>query len=232
MIITIITIIICLIVVLLASLYYWCKDPIIYKYDSFLPGPKIVLITATHGDELAPHNAVIKYLKSHKIKKGKLSFIIVNKCGILFNDREQGIINPFNDINRNYGKNKYINNIIEQHIDDATLVVDFHESIDYDYIVDHKKPTGIGNSMMYNNNYIDVENVINDINIKYKGPQWTSYNMTRNQRFGDIDGSLSNYCDNKNINYILVETTKKDDYNRRLQITKDILEYIFYKYLT
>ena len=85
---------------------------------------------------------------------------------------------------------------------------------------------------MYNNNYMDVEDIVNDINIKYKGPQWTSYNMTRNQDFGDVDGSLAKYCDMQNINYLLIETTKKDSYIRRQKITTRILDYIYYKYLT
>lgn len=232
MIITIITIIISLTVIILASLYYWCKTPIIHEYKSDISGPKIVIVTGTHGNELAPHYKITEYFSNKKISKGSIKLIIVNKCGILFKDRQQGIINPFNDINRNYGKNKYINSIIEKHINDATLVVDFHESIDYDYIVDHKKPAGIGNSIMYNNNYIDVEDIVNDINIKYKGPQWTSYNMTRNQDFGDVDGSLAKYCDMQNINYLLIETTKKDSYIRRQKITTRILDYIYYKYLT
>ena len=116
MIITIITIIITLIIIVLACLYYWCSSPIIEEYDSNTPGPKIVILSGTHGNELAPHYAAVDYFNNHNIKKGSVTIIIVNKCGILFNDREQGLINPFNDINRSYEKNHVLNKNIEKYI--------------------------------------------------------------------------------------------------------------------
>ena len=226
MIITIIIIIITLIVLVLACLYYWCKTPIVYEYKSGRPGPNIVIITGTHGNELAPHYKIVEYFSNKKISKGSIKLIIVNKCGILFKDREQGIINPFNDINRDYGMNKDINNIVEKYIEHATLVVDFHESTKYD------TEGGLGNTLTYNNNYMDVEDIITDLNVQYKGPNWRAYNNTRNHKYGDLKGTLNWYCNEKNINYILVETSKKDSYLRRQKITNRILEYIYYKYLT
>ncbi len=219
MIITIITIIISLTITILACLYYWCSTPIINEYNSNIPGPKIVIISATHGNELAPHYAAVDYFNNHKISKGSVTLIIVNKCGILFNDRQQGIINPYNDINRKYGSDEKINNIIEKYINDATLVVDFHESIKYD------QEGGLGNTIYYNNSYLDVEHLINEINTTYKGPQWVSYN-------GYLPGALSWYCKKRDINYMLIETCKKDSYIRRQKITHTILKYIYYKYLT
>tara|TARA_B100001093_G_scaffold337518_1_gene322303 strand:- start:422 stop:1102 length:681 start_codon:yes stop_codon:yes gene_type:complete len=226
MIITIITIIISCTILVLAYLYYWCRSPIILEYDSNIPGPKIVIISGTHGNELAPHYAAIDYFNNHKINKGSIKLIIVNKCGILFYDREQGIINPFNDINRHYGMNNNINNIVEKQIDNATLVIDFHESTKYD------EEGGLGNTLTYNNNYMDVEDITNQLNVSFKGPTWRAYNNTRNYKYGDLKGTLNWYCTEKNINYILVETSKKDSYLRRQQITNTILEDIYYKYLT
>tara|TARA_B110000003_G_scaffold23614_2_gene22572 strand:- start:7346 stop:8005 length:660 start_codon:yes stop_codon:yes gene_type:complete len=219
MIITIITIIISLTITILACLYYWCSTPIINEYNSNIPGPKIVIISATHGNELAPHYAAVDYFNNHKISKGSVTLIIVNKCGILFNDRQQGIINPYNDINRKYGSGEKINNIIQKYINDATLVVDFHESIKYD------QEGGLGNTIYYNNSYSDVENLINEINTTYKGPQWVSYK-------GYLPGALSWYCKKRDINYMLIETCKKDSYTRRQKITHTILKHIYYKYLT
>ena len=226
MIITIITIIISLIIIILACLYYWCESPIVYEYKSNISGPKIVIITGTHGNELAPHYKIIEYFSDKKINKGSVQLIIVNKCGILFKDREQGIINPLNDINRDYGMNKNINNIIQKYLYDATLVIDFHESTKYD------EEGGLGNTLTYNNNYMDVEDIVTDINTSFKGPNWRSYNNTRNVGYGDMKGTLNWYCNENNINYILVETSKKDNYSRRQKITTQILNYIYYKYLT
>ena len=219
MIITIITIIISLTITILACLYYWCSTPIINEYNSNIPGPKIVIITATHGNELAPHYAAVDYFNNHTINKGSVTLIIANKCGILFYDRQQGVINPYNDINRKYGSDEKINNIIEKYINDATLVVDFHESIKYD------QEGGLGNTIYYNNSYLDVEHLINEINTTYKGPQWVSYN-------GYLPGALSWYCKKRDINYMLIETCKKDSYIRRQKITHTILKHIYYKYLT
>ena len=215
-----------MLIIVLASLYYWCKSPIIIEYDSTIPGPKIVILSGTHGNELAPHYAAVDYFNKHNIKKGSVTLIIVNKCGILFNDREQGLINPLNDINRLYGKNNTLNKYVEKYISDATLIIDLHESIKYN------EEGGLGNTIIYNNNYVDVENIITDLNIQYKGPNWRSYNNTRNYGKGDTKGTLNWYCNERNINYILVETCKKDSYIRRQKITTRILEYIYYKYLT
>ncbi len=226
MIITIITIIITLIIIVLACLYYWCSSPIIEEYDSNTPGPKIVILSGTHGNELAPHYAAVDYFNNHNIKKGSVTIIIVNKCGILFNDREQGLINPFNDINRSYEKNHVLNKNIEKYIQDATLVIDLHESIKYD------QEGGLGNTITYNNNYLDVEHLINKINTTYKGPQWTSYNTTRNYNFGYLPGALIWFCKKRDISYMLIETCKKDSYVRRQKITHTILQHIYYKYLT
>lgn len=226
MIITIITIIISLTITILACLYYWCSTPIINEYNSNIPGPKIVIISATHGNELAPHYAAVDYFNNHKISKGSVTLIIVNKCGILFNDRQQGLINPYNDINRSYEKNHKLNVYIEQYIKDATLIIDLHESIKYD------QEGGLGNSIYYNNNYLDVEHLINEINTTYKGPQWTSYSTTRNSNFGYLPGALIWYCKKRDINYMLIETCKKDSYIRRQKITHTILKHIYYKYLT
>lgn len=226
MIITITTIIITLIIIVLACLYYWCSSPIIEEYDSNTPGPKIVILSGTHGNELAPHYAAVDYFNNHNIKKGSVTIIIVNKCGILFNDREQGLINPFNDINRSYEKNHVLNKNIEKYIQDATLVIDLHESIKYD------QEGGLGNTITYNNNYLDVEHLINKINTTYKGPQWTSYNTTRNYNFGYLPGALIWFCKKRDISYMLIETCKKDSYVRRQKITHTILQHIYYKYLT
>ena len=226
MIITIITIIISLLIIVLASLYYWCKSPIIKEYDSNVPGPKIVILSGTHGNELAPHYAAVDYFNKYNIKKGSVTLIIVNKCGILFNDREQGLINPFNDINRLYGQNNTLNKYIENYINDATLIIDLHESIKYD------EEGGLGNTITFNNNFEDVELLVNRINTTYKGPNWRSYNTNRNYNYANLHGALIWYCQNKNINYMLIETCKKDSYIRRQKITHTILEYIYYKYLT
>ena len=51
---------------------------------------------------------------------------------------------------------KRLYNIIQKYINDATLVVDFHESIKYD------QEGGLGNTIYYNNSYSDVENLINE----------------------------------------------------------------------
>jgi len=86
-----------------------------------------------------------------------------------------------------------------------------------------------------NNRYGTDENITHDgnkINTTYKGPQWRSYNTNRNYNYANLHGALIWYCQNKNINYMLIETCKKDSYIRRQKITHTILEYIYYKYLT
>ena len=87
MIITIITIIITLMIIVLASLYYWCKSPIIEEYDSNVPGPKIVILSGTHGNELAPHYAAVDYFNNHNIKKGSER----HGRGLVFSISQDGI---------------------------------------------------------------------------------------------------------------------------------------------
>ena len=119
-------------IILIAILIYnLCNYPIVYIYDSLIPGPNIVFISATHGNELAPHYAIFEYLAQNKPIKGKITHISVNRCGILFNNREQGPFDVNKDINRNYGKNNNINKEIVKHIKHADLIIDFHESLKF-----------------------------------------------------------------------------------------------------
>ena len=220
-------IILILIIVTFTFLNSRCNNPVVSIYDSMMPGPNIVLLTATHGNELAPYYAVNAYLKTHKPFRGKLTHVVVNQCGIYFNDREQGIWNNKNDINRKYNSDNPINKKVIEIINKCDLVIDFHEAKDSNYY-----SKWIGNTITYNTNYIDTITLIEKLNNKFSNSNFMSYNASKFLDIDWIDGSLLQYTTKNHINYILIETNKKDSLSTRKDQTYLILDYIYSKYLT
>ena len=223
-----------LILIILVSLYdKVCEVPIIKEYDSLLPGPNIIFVTATHGNEYAPHYAVVEYLKHHHPRKGKLTHITVNRCGLFFNNREQGPFDINNDINRKYitsnNKNDInkINQTIMDNIKGDVLIIDFHESNKLHYHYSNY----IGNTITFNTNYTDVDKMIEILNNKYPGSKWCVGNTPQEDIPEDrIQDTLYDYCTDNGIRYILIETYRNGKLKTRMDHTETILNYIFDKY--
>ena len=70
---------------------YWSNKIQVKEFDSNNPGPHVLIIGSTHGDEPAGYHACIKlidYLSQHNLKQGKVTIIPKpNKLGLRFNSR-------------------------------------------------------------------------------------------------------------------------------------------------
>ena len=205
-----------------------CNKPIIKIYDSKKPGPYIIFISGTHGNELAPHYTINKYLQKYPPLIGKIKHITVNQCGILFNNREQGPFDFNKDVNRSYDSDNNLNKEIIKELQDSDLVVDFHESIGIHYF----NKEHIGNTITFNTNFIDVRNLIQLLNKKFYNTNWKSYNTHIFKDNDWINGSLVQYCSFNNINYILIESYKGYNLDYRKNQINTILTYLYIKYHT
>jgi predicted deacylase len=132
----------------LKQLYNYCENIAIYEYSTGLPGPTILIVSGSHGNESGPSAGLDDFVKELNttfknktlMKSGKLIIIpTLNKCGRKLNIRwkPQDILS-FNltnsDINRNYGKKadeeghcsitKKVQHIVDN---EATYILDFHE---------------------------------------------------------------------------------------------------------
>ena len=211
-------------VILLYVLYrYKCNQIIVDTQKGSMKGPHVIFITAVHGNEKGPYYAVKRYMKEHSIKKGKLTHIIVNICGLLTHNRENGILNI--DINRNFDNINYMNREILDIVKKGDYIVDFHESLKSSYNSKY-----IGNVIFYNKQYVDSMNMVSILNNKFDDESWIVSNQSKN-RFNFVNGTLLEYCYEKDIPYILIETSRNNALNVRVKQTDEILNYIYDKYL-
>ena len=139
-----------------------CTETKIYTLDSNKPGPTILIVAGTHGNEPAASYYFTNLIKSKYIPKSGKMIIIprVNDCALKINCRSVPLIGDINrkyyiDNNVNSGINRVngetikvngeINRINKQIIDiinsnNIDFVLDFHEGYDFHKI--NKKSLG------------------------------------------------------------------------------------------
>ena len=190
-----------------------CDDVKYYIYDSNVKGKTIIILGGTHGDEpagsYAIHNLMNDLNTKLKLKSGKLILIPdVNYCGLKLFNRNAPTVG---DINRQYLVNSddtnisKINQKIKSLINNADFVLDFHEA----YIFNKKYPNSLGSTLLPCKTKLSMniaKKIINDLNKTIK----TDYKKFDIVNDNDINGTLRDYCNILNKNYILVETTGKE----------------------
>lgn len=96
-----------------------------------LPGPSVLIVAGTHGNEPAGTNALLRLLRTVRLAKGRLVVVPrVNPCGLALGIRA----NPGDwlaDVNRNYPDGGRINRQIQQLVRTADWIVDLHEGWGY-----------------------------------------------------------------------------------------------------
>ena len=231
----IITSLIILLIILFIYTYYIsykiCNNELnYYIYDSKLPGPIIMIIGGTHGNEPAGTVAIKKLIENLnankiKIKRGKLILVPeVNYCGLKLGIR---FILGIGDLNRKYPKkigdkiNSPINKKIIELANNSDFILDFHEGWGWH----RKNKTSMGSSItpsVTNNSKQMAEIFLDTINKNIKNDNEKFVILTNDidllnlDRYGhsestEIPGSLRYYLNLINKDYILIETTGQDN---------------------
>lgn len=194
-------------------LYFTSANIDISRFDSGKPGEHILFISGTHGNEPSGFNALLRLqnrLKDINFKPIKGSITIIhnfNNLGYYTDNRYYSIVGKTIDLNRQYGKNFYLNKKIEKILKHHTLVIDFHEG--WGYI--RRDKNSIGSSLTP----IDIpekltNKIIKDLNHSISDKaKWWDINSGK-----VIPNSLRDYVSNKNKKYILVETSGQNNIQR------------------
>ena len=179
--------------------------------------PKVVILGSIHGNEPAGSHAIIKLnqlIKQKKIilKRGNLVLLpFFNSCGNTLNLRNFPSLSNSVDLNRSFYSKKSNFKMIEKLkkiVTNADMVLDLHEG--WGYNTSDRRSLGSGiypNRPRLNNLCQHLKRKLNN-NIHNKKKYFVTKPLPKemaNQK------SLSNYCLNKNINHILIETTGHND---------------------
>jgi hypothetical protein len=190
-------------------------NPIII--DSGIPGPNILFIGGTHGNEPSGTVGLDKVAKLFnnkqlKLKCGSLTILSkANKCGLMLNYRylPHELLN--NDLNRNYSTyhNEYSSGPISREIvklvSKNELVIDFHEAWGFHKLNSRSMGSGIYiNELTYGLGKIIQNKINNTITCDYKKF------IVDNKNDGKLK-TLQNHCKYKNKPYVLIETTGQNN---------------------
>lgn len=188
-------------------------EPIII--DSGIPGPVLLLIAGTHGNEPGGTVGLESFSKSDiKLLKGKIIILSkVNKIGLFLGTRYGfNALFPI-DYNRNYPSKKlqpvgdYVNYQVAKYVLGANFIIDFHEGWGFSNIEPKTMGSGIypsntnfaistGNKLL-----TTINNTIKDLDKKF----------TINFDSPRIPNTLDAFASAYNKNYILIETSGQND---------------------
>ena len=222
-----------LFIYILIKLYCdYCNNIQICVFDSGIPGATIVAMATIHGNEPAGSYAleeVVDMFTSGELKvtKGKVIILpCLNKGGRMLNMRYQPQqileLKFFNiDANRNYPKKGEYSS----KCDISTKVIDIVNKSNYVYdcheaygTLNKDGPNSMGNGIYPGNGQVSINlcnNIVKDINkIEYDTPSKTNIDYRTYQvveKWKDIEGSLRNYCNDHEINYVLIESPGQDN---------------------
>lgn len=205
-----------------------CNQLDIYTFSSDIPGPTMVAVAGSHGNE--PGGTVGLYSlihdlqqKKENVKQGTLIIIPeLNRCGLKLGIRylpqELLSLNMMtSDLNRNYANTDKeegrcnISKEVEQILTQADFVYDGHEGYDFTRLVPESMGSGIYPSVNEKAKQLSTHLTfaINQSHLLRNKEDYKKF-ITRDA-WSLIDGSLRKYCQTRNIPYILVETTGQND---------------------
>ena len=198
-----------MIILLWYLLYKWAIDITVDCIDSYEPGPTILMVGGTHGNEPAGKDALNRLLRENlKIKRGNLIIIPeANKSGGFLHSRWllHNWLHP--DLNRNYtdqGKEDISKKIID-HVHQADLIVDFHEAWGYR----NKNKDSMGSTLSYTTD--PSKHLANEIITQLNQTIDEDYKkFTVNEEIDDLL-TLRNYAGRCKKDYILMETTGQNN---------------------
>lgn len=201
-----------LIGVIVFLFWQWAVDVKIYSLDSGRPGPNVLVIAGTHGNEPAGRVAVQKWLDSCPTVKSGRVFVIpnVNKSGNFLGIRHMLQSPGAPDLNRNYtahGKDpvsRQVIDLIRRY--KIEYILDFHEGWGY-----HKmEEASVGSTLAPTTPEMRrlAKHIIAHLNKRFVKDDEKHF-MINGKR--DDKHTLRNYAYRNGVNYILVETTGQND---------------------
>lgn len=223
--------IIVLFVLLWYLLYKWAVDITIDTLDSYEPGPTILMVGGTHGNEPAGKYALNRLMESNiKLRRGNLIIIQeANKSGGFLHSRWllHNWLHP--DLNRNYtdqGKEEISKKIIEN-VHQADLIVDFHEAWGFR----NKNKDSMGSTLSYTTDQSKhlANEIIDQLN-QTIGEDYKKF--TLNDEIDDLL-TLRNFAGRCNKDYILMETTGQNNVQTietRINQNMTMINHILLKY--
>ena len=232
-----------IITILYALVYYQirakCNKVHVYTYDSEIPGPNVLLVASTHGNEPAGGvalNRLVSLIETGalQVKQGSLTIVpVVNGCGTNMDMRyqpHQMMILQSPDINRNYPVKRnqkakcYISQTIADLATQNDVVVDLHEGWGFNRVDASSMGSGIfpGHTPL---SQILAQTMALELNQNLEIPSAeestnpNKLNQMQAQDFQfrvlpdwpDVRGSLRWWCGQNNIDYVLLETSGQND---------------------
>ncbi len=197
-------------------IYHYATNIDVFTLDTNKPGPTVLMIGGTHGNEPAGTVWIEYFMKHHPmITRGKIIMVPrLNKLGLLLNQRY--VFHNINtDLNRNYpikdgeeGKDM-INKEMVRLIEHADFIIDFHEGwgfnrIDKISMSSGLYPSGTNKSVKIGNELLKgINQTIKDSKKHFIIDYIENSDLTLN--------TLRNHANYKKKNYILVETSGQND---------------------
>ena len=210
-----------IITILLISFLYYHQRPNVFVHDSGQPGPSVLVIGGTHGNEPAGAVAAFqlhKVLLQRSIQRGRVIIIPdANKWGLRMNIRylpaellSFGLLGKI-DLNRSYShrgeeSRTRISYQVEELVLESDWVIDLHEGYDFHQLNPQSMGSGIypGKTMLSKQMTHPLLDAVNQI-IQVPEYQFIS------KEWPDENGTLRMFCDEQDIHYTLVETSGQDN---------------------
>jgi predicted deacylase len=210
-----------IIAILLVSFLYYHQRPNVFVHDSGQPGPRVLVIGGTHGNEPAGAVAAFqlhKVLLKRTLRRGRVIIIPdANKWGLRMNIRylpaellSFGLLGKI-DLNRSYShrgeeSRTRISYQIEELVLESDWVIDLHEGYDFHQLNPQSMGSGIypGKTMLSKQMTHPLLDAVNQI-IQVPEYQFIS------KEWPDENGTLRMFCDEQDIHYTLVETSGQDN---------------------
>ena len=198
-------------------IYRYATSIDVFTLDTNKPGPTVLMVGGTHGNEPAGTVWIEYFMKHHPlITSGKIIMIPrLNKLGLLLNQRQVFHNIRYTDLNRNYpikdgeeGKDM-INKEMVRLIKHTDFIIDFHEGWGFNRIDNISMASGLYPSGTKKSIKIANE-LLESINQTIKDPK--KHFIIDHVENSDLTlNTLRNHANYKNKNYILVETSGQND---------------------
>jgi predicted deacylase len=196
--------------------YLWANQIEMIVYDSYHPGPTVLIVGSTHGNEPAG-TATLEHVISNRLfllQTGRIIFIPKpNKLGYLLNIRYLPYRITNNDLNRNYPRTKDeipkepISSKICTIAAQADFIIDLHEGWGFHRI----HPNSLGSGLYPGDTRFAIRlahAAAEQLNASIIDPNKKFVVGVNNHP--ELN-SLRSYCNLINKNYILVETTGQNN---------------------